>query len=77
MCVSRSAPYIELTENWPSNFNDHLNMSSQSFKCTCAILITRLCHDYKFASTKLLMNEIFNGIVLKTLATVSSFLQTI
>jgi hypothetical protein len=75
MCVSRGALYI--TENWLSDFNDHLNMFGGSFKCTCAILITRLCHDCKFASTKLLLNEIFNGIILKTLAIVSSFLQTI
>jgi hypothetical protein len=65
--------YIELTENCPLDVSAHLKMSGWSFKCIFAMLWTRSCHDYRFTPTKLLRNETFSGVVLKTRCTVALF----
>jgi hypothetical protein len=76
MLRSNNAWYIEITENWPLEFSDHMNISRWSFKCIFSILVSRLCQDRKFLSTRDTLNEILRGMEIKILSMVALFFLT-
>jgi hypothetical protein len=77
MSEFKQAWYIELTENWPSDFCDHLKKYVRSLKCILASLRIKWCHDCKLSATKLLLRDTFRGWALKTSVTIALFFQAI
>ena len=70
---SKSAVYIECTENCPLLCRDQTQISGRSTRCTKATLATRSCQSLRLFPTKFLPKDTLSGFVFNTFCTVSCF----
>ena len=67
---------MDFTENKPELVKFHLSTSFSLVSWMLTKRETKECHETRLCPTNALRKEMFNGIVSKTLATVSLFLHT-